>query len=582
MKKVITFLIAVFIGIALSAQTSNTFKYVVNANGGINAALGATANVVSIADYTIDKVGSTYYARPGIGTGYTAYSNADATIVIQAALDALTTGGKVYIKQGLYDNLNAIEVNNANIIIEGEGKFTTILKLKNGFDTGKTFASYPKFIAIAANGITIRNLQLDGNAAGQTYQWAPGNVTGRIHGIYTGYSVVNGWVTPYDFLLENSYIHDFTEFGFWAAQLDRGEIRNCYFKDNQENNINGSVGATNLVIHHSVFSGSASVSVAISGTNNEVSDCQIRDGNIAGGGTCWGGEFMAPIRSKFIDNVITGFNEGIVSGNAGHDNNIEYNIISNVLTNAITMTGDSSSTIKSNNINGFGNNGITLVGCEEMDISGNTVSNLTGSGTAALNLTNTGGTYSINNIIKNNILINLHGYGINIAASCNNNIVTDNYIDGTAWGDVNNASTGTIWKGNYGKKTGSWLSETGASNITATATADGLTTGIIKPGSQNLTVASNINAAYWISLPAASAATIGTRITGLLVGAQVCELRTQAAQEGTVYINGITGAGKEAALPAACSFEVIQVSATHWILKAWTALGAEITAIVPD
>ena len=47
------------------------------------------------------------------------------------------------------------------------------------------------------------------------------------------------------------------------------------------------------------------------------------------------------------------------------------------------------------------------------------------------------------------------------------------------------------------------------------------------------------------------------------------------------YINNVT-TNVEAAIPASSTFKVECIDATHWILKAWTNLGAEIAAIVPN
>src|ERR1035437_452480 len=71
-------------------QSTASFATIASDNSKINA------------DYVIEKISTTYYARPS--GSYTAYSNADATVVIQAAIDALTNGGNIYIKAGLYDN----------------------------------------------------------------------------------------------------------------------------------------------------------------------------------------------------------------------------------------------------------------------------------------------------------------------------------------------------------------------------------------------------------------------------------------------------------------------------------------------
>lgn len=120
---------------------------------------------------------------------------------------------------------------------------------------------------------------------------------------------------------------------------------------------------------------------------------------------------------------------------------------------------------------------------------------------------------------------------------------------------------------------------TSSQNTNATATADGTTTGVLGIGSQDVTVTS-ANANYICCLPAIDVTYIGLKICGQ-VSANGFELRVAASQAGTVYLNNVT-TNVEAAIPANSSFEVTCIDATHWILKAWTNLGAEITAIIPD
>jgi len=109
-----------------------------------------------------------------------------------------------------------------------------------------------------------------------------------------------------------------------------------------------------------------------------------------------------------------------------------------------------------------------------------------------------------------------------------------------------------------------------------TATSDGLTTGLITSGSSYVTVTS-ASANNIATLPAA---TVGHTIRGY-VGANGCEIRTPASSGAT--INNVDSDGtNEAAIPATSMFEVTCVAADTWILRAWTELGAVITAIVPD
>lgn len=109
-----------------------------------------------------------------------------------------------------------------------------------------------------------------------------------------------------------------------------------------------------------------------------------------------------------------------------------------------------------------------------------------------------------------------------------------------------------------------------------TATADGLTTGIISDNADFVVITSG-NADHIVTLPDAP---VGKSIEGW-VGANGCELRTPASSN--VKINDVDADGsQEAALPATTLFRATRVSSTQWILRAWDELGAVITAIVPD
>ena len=73
------------------------------------------------ASFTVYKKGSLYYAK-SFGEGVADIpGNADAAIVIQNAINALTSGGLIMVKAGTYQLLRAILVNKSNLIIKGEG-----------------------------------------------------------------------------------------------------------------------------------------------------------------------------------------------------------------------------------------------------------------------------------------------------------------------------------------------------------------------------------------------------------------------------------------------------------------------------
>jgi len=112
--------------------------------------------------------------------------------------------------------------------------------------------------------------------------------------------------------------------------------------------------------------------------------------------------------------------------------------------------------------------------------------------------------------------------------------------------------------------------------VAVTATADGLTTGLIPTNASFVSVTSG-NADHIITLPVGE---VGNVIKGW-VGANGCELRTLASSNDT--INAVDADGtQEAAIPATTLFEVTCVAAETWVLTAADELGAVITAIIPD
>ena len=602
MKKLITILIFISLtivgfgqtyagkGIRVGKFTTNGFVRVIDSITVDNKTTptlfkvygGATELQTSpqFADYVIDKVGSTYYARPGIGTTYTAYSGSVPSAIINSAMGQLTAGGVIYIKAGLYDNCDSITVPYDNITIRGAGKYLTKLKIKANFDVTKIHQT-GFIVNRGMDHFTISDLELDGNGANQSKIDNGAGLTALISGVYAR-DVASSFPT-----VENCYIHDFTEFGVLYATVSNGLIQNCHFADNYWNNISFWSSTTWCQALDNYCEGSGDVSITTYGTDNEVGRNTIMDVNGTHGSMnshcsiALESNTSGPVRNKIYGNKIIGatVKEGISAPNSPIDCFITDNEIYDLpaADDGIEITGGTYCTISGNKIYRVYFRGIYLVTSTYCSILNNDISQITNNHQIDL------ATNSLYNKIIGNILQGAK-YGIYINAGCNSNVILSNVGTGNGAGrDFTDLGASNIYKNNYSTYDAKWVQETGTQSNLNTATSDGLTTGIITAGSQNLTVTSNTNDIYIISLPAASAATIGTKITGLLVGAKICELRVQAAQATTVYINGIVAnPGVEAALPAACNFEVTQVDATHWILKAWTALGAEITAIVPD
>jgi hypothetical protein len=108
-----------------------------------------------------------------------------------------------------------------------------------------------------------------------------------------------------------------------------------------------------------------------------------------------------------------------------------------------------------------------------------------------------------------------------------------------------------------------------------TATADGLTTGLIPDGSSVYAITSSV-ATKQISLPAA---VVGT-IIRLDIGATGCELISVVS--GDTVNNVDVGATNEAALVATTSYTCYCTAANTWIMQGLTLLGAVETRVTPD
>jgi len=109
-----------------------------------------------------------------------------------------------------------------------------------------------------------------------------------------------------------------------------------------------------------------------------------------------------------------------------------------------------------------------------------------------------------------------------------------------------------------------------------TATADGLTTGIIAVTARFVTVTCD-DAAKIVTLPAS----VVGKVIKIKNGATGYEIRTTAAS--SIKINDVvSGSTNECAIPATALVTAECVSATEWVVTAVDKLGAAIAALVPD
>jgi len=185
-----------------------------------SSARPSQANQLSTASYIV-YYQDNFYAQNGT-TGIIDYSGTDAATVIQAAIDALTEGGLIVLRRGIYNLTNCIRVSKAIHFLGEEG---AILRVDDGAQN-----STNPFNILEVNGdkAKIENIELDGNTtsnsnfAGTTLDPAPANPN-----IQSGIVVRSGQNVE----ISNCYIHDTWNAGIWLAATDGdvvgSEIASC-------------------------------------------------------------------------------------------------------------------------------------------------------------------------------------------------------------------------------------------------------------------------------------------------------------------------------------------------------------------
>lgn len=112
--------------------------------------------------------------------------------------------------------------------------------------------------------------------------------------------------------------------------------------------------------------------------------------------------------------------------------------------------------------------------------------------------------------------------------------------------------------------------------VLVTSTTTGATTGLIPDDATFVTVTSSASGNF-VTIPAGY---VGQQIRGWST-ANGFKFRTIAASANTVNNVDVSGGTVGAAIPATVWFLLEKVTATGWILRTRTNLGAEGTAIVP-
>jgi len=162
-----------------------------------------------------------FYAQNGT-TGSIDYSGADAATVIQAAIDALTDGGLVVLRKGIYPLMNSIIVRQGIDLLGEQG---AVLRAGDG---SQNSANPFNILEVIGDNVTIENIELDGNTesnpnvAGTTLDPPPANPN-----MQSAIVVRSGQNVE----VANCYVHDTWNAGIWLAATDGdvtgAEIASC-------------------------------------------------------------------------------------------------------------------------------------------------------------------------------------------------------------------------------------------------------------------------------------------------------------------------------------------------------------------
>jgi hypothetical protein len=204
--------------------------------------------------------GSMIYAE-NCDTGVIAYSGTVASTIVNEAINALTSGGRIFIKAGTYvftttpislptgDEAAIGTTSNSNIELYGEGN-STILRAGTNMNGA--------ILGVAnVGGWYVHDLQVDGN---RMHQSAVGDSAPGLIGMeFYGTNHVR---------IERCYVHDNKTYGIYVTDYGSDVVSGNYLLDNLSNNLDiyaGPNGGSDYLVQGNIVVGSSDVGLDISG-----------------------------------------------------------------------------------------------------------------------------------------------------------------------------------------------------------------------------------------------------------------------------------------------------------------------------
>jgi hypothetical protein len=216
--------------------------------GTISAQTGAITiepgSFTETASYVIWTDGATIYAKNG-ETGAIDFSGSDASTVIQSAINALPSGGKVLVKAGTYILTKAVQLY-SNTVLEGEGS-STVLKVGGVVESviASTASSGQKNVIVAgASNFKVGQQVFIGTKNSSSTHWEINRIAG-ISGntftmeqnlrntystseyVYTAFHAIEAYNSQY-VIVKNLAIDGNTANNYYFSQYDTASTAQCY------------------------------------------------------------------------------------------------------------------------------------------------------------------------------------------------------------------------------------------------------------------------------------------------------------------------------------------------------------------
>jgi len=380
--------------------------------------------IVANPDYLLYKVGSVTKAL-NCDTGFIVSTNTDSEIVLQFAIDALTTGGHIHIKKGLYeldDNINTDDY----ITISGEG-YSTELK----------FTTADKTIKMAGKTcVVLENFRVNGNVgviAGTAINISgTGAIKCHVRNVIShdaGADGIGFWQQSQYCTIENCLTYDNGTNGMYIEGTGAGDSYRCKiidstsitdgsngirFSDSFESVVKGNIifqcGATGILVDD-VDEGLIANNIIFDPVNGGILASATDDILIANNQVYQTGAAHMGIA------IATG-NRGLIIGN----------VVKDAGAGALSL-GASGVTVVGNSVYNANLKGLNMAGCIDCLISGNFIDEC---GQAGIEIYRSQKCSITNNICINNSQGAAGGnYGIKIwdnsgGVPCTNLIVTGN------------------------------------------------------------------------------------------------------------------------------------------------------------